>query len=74
MPFPISQELLADTLGLSVVHTNRVLRKLREAGLVRIEAREMAILDWPGMIRVAKFDDDYLEKSTMPSATRAKLG
>ena len=33
-PFPFSQEDLADALGLSVVHTNRVLNQLRREGLL----------------------------------------
>jgi len=36
---PLRQSLLADTLGLSAVHLNRVLRQLREAGLVSFQKR-----------------------------------
>lgn len=32
--FPVTQEMLADALGLSVVHVNRTIKQLREAGLV----------------------------------------
>lgn len=35
---PIPQAVLADALGLSVVHLNRTLRRFREAGLVRMAA------------------------------------
>lgn len=34
MPMPVTQEVLADTLGLSLVHTNRVLQQLRKARLI----------------------------------------
>lgn len=34
MPFPLTQEMLADHLGLSVVHMNRTLQQLRRDGLI----------------------------------------
>ena len=34
MPLPINQEMLADALGLSIVHTNRVLQQLRRDGFI----------------------------------------
>lgn len=43
--FPLSQELLADTLGLSLVHTNRTLKRLRADGLVRWSGRELRVPD-----------------------------
>jgi CRP-like cAMP-binding protein len=33
VPFPVNQQHIADALGLSLVHTNKTLRKLAEAGL-----------------------------------------
>ena len=35
-PLPLTQETMADALGLSVVHLNRVLRQLRAANLVQV--------------------------------------
>ncbi|KEO51979.1 Crp/Fnr family transcriptional regulator [Thioclava pacifica] len=35
-PFPFSQQVVADVLGLSLVHTNKTLRRLSEDGLFRI--------------------------------------
>lgn len=35
-PFPFSQQVVADALGLSLVHTNKTMRRLREQGLFRI--------------------------------------
>jgi CRP-like cAMP-binding protein len=33
MPFPLTQQHIADTLGLSLVHTNKSLAKLRKLGM-----------------------------------------
>lgn len=45
MPFPLRQKDIADALGLTTVHTNRVLRSLREAGVLTIEKKEVQIAD-----------------------------
>ncbi|WP_454762158.1 Crp/Fnr family transcriptional regulator [Caulobacter segnis] len=42
---PIKQEILADALGLSLVHVNRTLRQLRRDRLIALRGAEMAILD-----------------------------
>jgi CRP-like cAMP-binding protein len=57
---PLSQPLLADALGLSVVHVNRTLRKLQNDGLVSISARRMTILDYESLKRVADFHRGFL--------------
>jgi CRP-like cAMP-binding protein len=57
---PLSQPLLADALGLSVVHVNRTLRKLQNDGLVAISARRMTILDYDALKRVADFHRAFL--------------
>jgi len=35
--FPLTQEMLADALGLSVVHVNRIMKQLREADFAHIK-------------------------------------
>jgi CRP-like cAMP-binding protein len=44
-PFLATQETLADLLGLSVVHLNRVLQQLRREGLVEVKAGRLKLLD-----------------------------
>ena len=43
-PMPLTQELLADSLGLSVVHLNRVLQQYRRAGLLTIRSGRVTLL------------------------------
>lgn len=60
LDFPITQEELADALGLSVVHVNRVLQRLRRDGLITLRARKLAIHDRDALRRLGGFDARYL--------------
>jgi CRP-like cAMP-binding protein len=58
--FPLTQGHLADVLGLSVVHVNRILQRLRNDGLIELRAGRLRIKDPQGLIKVANFDPAYL--------------
>jgi CRP-like cAMP-binding protein len=58
---PLSQYLLADSMGLSAVHVNRVLRELREDGLVTFQQGKVTIHDLDGLVKLADFDKSYLD-------------
>lgn len=57
---PLTQEDIGDALGLSAVHINRVLRDLRERGLMTFSNRTIAIQDIQALKREAGFDPRYL--------------
>ncbi|RYY22598.1 MAG: Crp/Fnr family transcriptional regulator [Sphingomonadales bacterium] len=57
---PITQTELAECVGLTSVHVNRVLRDLREAGLVEFRGGRVTIQNLAGLRRAAEFDPDYL--------------
>ncbi len=59
---PLSQYLLADALGLSAVHVNRVLRELREEGLATFRNGRVEFTNFAGLIDLADFDQDYLDQ------------
>lgn len=44
-PFPYRQQDLADALGLSLVHTNKTLQKLRGEALIELEGGMLRLLD-----------------------------
>jgi CRP-like cAMP-binding protein len=44
--FPLTQEELGESMGISHVHTNRVLQRLRQEGLISLESRRIIIHDW----------------------------
>lgn len=58
---PLSQYMLADALGLSAVHVNRVLRELREDELMSFQKGQVRFLDMPAMVDLADFDRAYLD-------------
>lgn len=58
--FPLVQEELADVLGLTAVHVNRTLMKLREKGMVTLEAKRLTIIDPNALRKFADFDPNYL--------------
>jgi len=57
---PINQVTLADTLGLTSVHINRTLQRLRNEGLIRLCHRRLVILDRERLATIAGFDGAYL--------------
>ena len=58
--FPITQAALADAVGISTVHVNRVLQELRQRGLIAWDGGQVSIPDWHGLAGMADFDDLYL--------------
>jgi CRP-like cAMP-binding protein len=59
-PLFVTQAEIADGLGLTSVHVNRVLKELRSSGLIATAGRRVSVLDWPGLKRAADFDPAYL--------------
>ncbi len=53
---PLTQQHVADTLGLSIVHTNKTLRKLSNLGLVRWLPGACEVLDMEGLMKVAGWE------------------
>jgi CRP-like cAMP-binding protein len=53
---PLNQQHVADTLGLSLVHTNKTLRKLYDRKLVIWRERSLTILDAGELARIARFE------------------
>lgn len=58
--FPISQADLADALGVTSVHVNRVLQELRGKGLIRWKSKQVHIPDVARLKAFAGFDPKYL--------------
>jgi CRP-like cAMP-binding protein len=57
---PLRQTDLADALGLSPVHMNRVLQELRRAQLITWQNGVLVIHDWAELAGRAEFDPCYL--------------
>ena len=59
---PLTQYHLADALGLSAVHVNRVLRHLREDGFVTFQKGRVTFDDFGRLTDLAGFDTGYLDQ------------
>ncbi|GJE52537.1 hypothetical protein GOFOIKOB_5610 [Methylobacterium tardum] len=66
IPMPLRQTDIADVLGLTSVHVNRVMRDLRTENLVRLRNRRLEIQDRPALRALAEFNPHYLH---LPNAS-----
>jgi CRP-like cAMP-binding protein len=57
---PMTQEQLADAVGLTSVHVNRVLKQLGDEGLIDRDRRTIRIVDWERIRQVGDFNERYL--------------
>lgn len=62
---PLTQEDIADTLGLSLVHTNRQLQKLRKDGLISFDQTRVTLHGIERLIDIAEFDPEHLKGFTL---------
>jgi CRP-like cAMP-binding protein len=60
--FPITQSKLAEALGLSVVHVNRVLQSFRAEGVLDIHRNKVKLRDIAKLVEIGGFDDVYLHQ------------
>jgi CRP-like cAMP-binding protein len=59
-PLPLTQTDLADALGITNIHVNRVLQGLRAEGLIRTAGRQVQIEDWDALCAAGDFELTYL--------------
>ncbi|HST35257.1 MAG TPA: Crp/Fnr family transcriptional regulator [Allosphingosinicella sp.] len=66
---PMTQEQLADALGLTSVHVNRMLMSLGKEDLIKRTNRAIKINDWTALAKVGDFDPAYLhlDRSERPA-------
>ena len=67
---PLTQFVLADALGMTAIHVNRVLRELRELGLLTIRNGSVRMYDVDRLKKLAGFQGDYLD---MPGESSSAL-
>ena len=57
---PMTQEQIADAVGLTPVHVNRVLQTLGRMNVIARDKRAVTILDWDALRDVGDFNSRYL--------------
>ena len=70
---PVTQEALADVLGLTAVHVNRTLQLLRRLGLVELRLGRLLVHDFDALAKVAEFDPHYLHLKCVPRSARTAI-
>jgi CRP-like cAMP-binding protein len=79
---PLTQELMADALGLSVQYVNQTLRQLREEELAVVDRHQVTILDGDRLAALADFERTYINRfrmaeliaGTWPASLKAVAG
>lgn len=64
--FPLTQTQIGDATGLTPVHVNRVVKALRQRGLLELRNRMARISNWDGLVKVGDFDPAYLQTEIKP--------
>lgn len=62
---PVTQEVLSDALGLSIVHVNRTLRRFRRENLLELAKGRIVLKDRDALIRIADFESRYLHQKKL---------
>ena len=76
---PLNQYIMADALGLSTIHVNRVLRTLRDRSLMTFRDHRMIIHDFAGLKSLAGYESEnagrvvLLERSNGEGVDRSQL-
>jgi CRP-like cAMP-binding protein len=68
LELPLSQSLLADSLGMTAVHLNRVLKQLRLTGAMTLKRGSLTIADPSKLVQIAGFDENYLHRRLRTAA------
>ena len=62
LALPLTQQHIGDALGLSLVHTNKTLRRLQKLGFLHFERQRFTLLDIRSLEKLA----DYFERPLLP--------
>ncbi|MFC3711674.1 Crp/Fnr family transcriptional regulator [Sphingoaurantiacus capsulatus] len=68
LALPLSQLVLADALGMTPVHLNRVLKELRLKGAMTLKRGSLVVTDPSKLVQIAGFDDNYLHRRLRTAA------
>ncbi len=69
---PFTQIVLADAVGLTPVHVNRIVRKLRSSGALEVGSGTLVIADIAQLAQIAGFDDNYLHHRLGPARVSSR--
>ena len=62
LQFPITQTELAEALGISAVHVNRVIQSFRAEGILNIQRSKVTLRNMEQLLKIGGFNDLYLHQ------------
>lgn len=71
---PMTQEQLADAVGLTPIHVNRTLKALEARGLITRKGRTIAFPHWQNMRAAADFNQRYLHLAPQRAGSSSAAG
>lgn len=66
---PLKQEHLADALGMTLVHVNRTLQRLRNDGLLEFRGGKVTILEPRRLASLGKYSGDWIEEGPVAASS-----
>ena len=66
--WPFTQEHIGDATGLTSVHVNRTLQRMRGEGLISTGKQSLTIADWEGLRAAGDFQSGYLHQGSLLAA------
>lgn len=66
--WPMTQEQIGDATGLTSVHVNRTVQRMKIDGLISTSKQHVTITDWPSLQRAGDFSRAYLHQATTIAA------
>jgi CRP-like cAMP-binding protein len=70
-PLPLTQEIMADVLGLSIVHVNRTLQQLRREKLIELRSGVAILLQRDLLVSISDYRPAAAIRPTVPSGRLA---
>jgi CRP-like cAMP-binding protein len=64
---PLTQTDLADALGLTAVHVNRVLQRFRHDELIKLQQRRLTVINFARLETIAGLTPTYLQLNSTPA-------
>lgn len=73
LPIPLTQEVLSDALGLSIVHLNRTLQQMKRDRLIEVKSGTVTILDPDRMTVIADFEPHSFEPNAIKTSRQSSF-
>jgi CRP-like cAMP-binding protein len=67
---PMTQNQIADAIGLTPIHVSRTLKDFKKAGVIRYVRRELVVADLAQLKQISTFEDSYLAWLRRPAGGR----